>query len=182
MKKILALIAILFTANACAHNYPFVGYYQTIDDETDKPKSIVALYGYEHYERDGDLEHRLGGRIVALYDAETGKISETLLDPKRVADKVEGGPKMAGLDIIWGMEWDDDDAEYEDGRIMDPKTGKVYKSVIWQDKDEPDKLRVRGKIGPFGRTQIWNVLKVSDLPKELQKLDTTGWSPKTKEK
>ncbi|MDR3208798.1 MAG: DUF2147 domain-containing protein [Rickettsiales bacterium] len=165
-----------------AHNHPFVGYYQTIDDEINKPKSIVALYSYAVAEDDGDAEWKLGGRIIALYNVETGKISETLFEPKRVADKVEGSPKMAGLDIIWNMEWDEDDAEYEDGRILDPKTGKVYKSVIWQEKDEPTKLRVRGKIGPFGRTQVWNVLKASDLPKELQKLDTTGWAPKTKEK
>jgi hypothetical protein len=160
-----------------AKAHAFIGYYQTIDDGINKPKSIVALYKYK--EADGD--EKLGGRIIALYDVETGKISETLFDPKRVADKVEGNPKMAGLDIIWDME-PDDDGEYSDGRIMDPKTGKVYRSVIWQEKDEPAKLRVRGKIGPFGRTQIWNVVKVGDLPKELQKLDTNGWTPKTKEK
>jgi uncharacterized protein (DUF2147 family) len=176
MKKILGSIFLSLVSIGAAN--AFVGYYQTIDDEINKPKSIVALYKYT--ERDGD--EKLGGRIIALYDLETGKISETLLDPKRIADKVEGNPKMAGLDIIWDMEYDDDDNEYEDGRIMDPKTGKVYRSVIWQEKDEPSKLRVRGKIGPFGRTQVWNVLKATDLPKELQKLDLSAWTPKTKEK
>ena len=173
MKKIL-LFCLLSVFSMTAH--AFVGYYQTIDDETDKPKSIVALYKYK--ESDGD--EKLGGRIIALYDLATGKISETMFEPKRVADKVQGSPKMAGLDIVWDMEWDKDDNEYEGGRIMDPKTGKVYRSVIWQESDEPAKLRVRGKIGPFGRTQIWNVLKVSDLPKELQKLDLSAWTPKTK--
>jgi uncharacterized protein (DUF2147 family) len=171
MKKLLfALCSLLIAGKAAA----FVGFYQTIDDEINKPKSIVALYKYK--ESDGD--EKLGGRIIALYDLETGKISETLLKPVRVADKVDGGPKIAGLDIIWDMEWDEDDAEYEDGRILDPKTGKVYRSVIWREKDEPTKLRVRGKIGPFGRTQIWNVMNANELPKELQKLDTSAWAPK----
>ena len=147
---------------------PYTGLYQTIDDETNSPKSVVYLYEY----MDGD-DVELAGRIVALYKAD-GTISETLSNPTRIADKVKGAPKMVGLDIIWGMEWDDN--EYEDGKIMDPKTGKIYSSVIWQ--DAPTFLNVRGKIGPFGRTQRWNVLDITTLPAELQSLDTATWSPK----
>ena len=171
MKKFIICSLFIIHCSLCA---AFTGYYQTIDDETDKPKSIIALYKY----KESDNKEKLGGRIIALY-GEDGKVSETMFEPKRVADKVQGSPKMAGLDIIWDMEQNDD--EYENGRIMDPKTGKVYRSVIWQLKDEPNQLRVRGKIGPFGRTQTWNILTEKDLPKELQKLDTSAWAPKTKE-
>lgn len=159
---------VLCFSNAIA-SLPLVGIYQTIDDETNMPKSIVMLYEY----KDGD-DSELAGRIVALYD-EKGNISETLANPVKLADKVKGSPKYVGLDIIWGMEWDADDEEYQDGKIMDPKKGKVYSSVIW--KDNKDKVRVRGKIGPFGRTQTWNVLTVSDLPAEIQTIDTTNWKP-----
>ena len=38
-------------------------------------------------------------------------------------------------------------------------------------------LNVRGKIGPFGRTQNWNALDVSSLPMELQSLDVSTWAP-----
>lgn len=175
MKKILCTLYLaLCTLNANA----FVGFYQTIDDETNKPKSIVALYKYIETERDGDREEKLGGRIIALY-GEDGKISETLSNPVKRAEKVDGKPFMSGLDIIWKMEYDDDDNEYEDGRIMDPKSGSVYRSVMWQ--DDKKTLKVRGKIGPFGRTQTWNVLKVSDLPKNLQNLDMSKWMPKVVE-
>jgi len=168
MKKIIpiAFMILPFSANAM----PLTGFYQTVDDEIHKPKSIVALY-----ECKNEDEAKLCGRIIALYDLETGKISETLNKPVRIADKVKGSPKMAGLDIIWNMEWDEDDTEYSGGKIMDPKKGSVYSSVIWQEENEPTKLRVRGKIGPFGRTQTWNVMKKSDLPKDLQKLDTGEW-------
>lgn len=152
-----------------ANAAPFVGVYQTIDDETNAPKSVVALYEY----KDGD-DMNLAGRIVALYGTD-GKISETLSNPVRVAEKVKGSPKMVGLDIIWDMEWDNDDNEYSDGKIMDPKSGKVYSSVMWQEK--PEVLNVRGKIGPFGRTQKWNVLDTTKLPNDLQNLDTTTWTP-----
>lgn len=152
-----------------ANAAPFVGIYQTIDDETNAPKSVVALYEY----KDGD-DMNLAGRIVALYGTD-GKISETLSNPVRVAEKVKGSPKMVGLDIIWDMEWDNDDNEYSDGKIMDPKSGKVYSSVMWQEK--PEVLNVRGKIGPFGRTQKWNLLDTTKLPNDLQNLDTTTWTP-----
>ncbi len=145
---------------------PFTGIYQTIDDETNKPKSIVALY--EH-------DNKLAGRIVALYGTD-GKISETSASPIRVAENVNGAPKYIGLDVIWNMTWDDKDSKYSDGKIMDPKSGKIYSCVIWQDSDK-SKLQVRGKIGPFGRTQVWNVVNISDLPAELQNIDTATWSP-----
>lgn len=148
---------------------PHIGLYQTIDDETNTPKSIVQLYEYQ----DGD-KTELAGRIVALYDA-NGAVSETLENPTRVAEKVKGEPKMVGLDIIWDMEWDAKDKEFSNGKIMDPKSGKIYSSVIWQDKT--DSLNVRGKIGPFGRTQKWNVMQSADLPAALQNIDTGDWAP-----
>lgn len=169
--KIKFLIAVLgacmpFMANAAL---PFVGVYQTIDDKTNSPKSLVALYEYT----DGD-DVDLAGRIVALYGAD-GTISETISNPTRVADAVKGAPKMVGLDIIWDMEWDADDNRFEDGKIMDPKSGKIYSSVMWQ--DTPTVLNVRGKIGPFGRTQKWNVMDAKNLPVELQNIDTSTWTP-----
>ncbi len=165
-KIISLLLAAFFAPTLVSAALPFVGMYQTIDDETSLPKSIVALYEYDN---------KLAGRIVALYGAD-GTISETMAAPVRVAENVSGAPKYVGLDIIWGMTWDSDDSEYADGKIMDPAKGKVYSSVIWQDSDK-SKLRVRGKIGPFGRTQNWNVLNVSDLPAQLRDVSTDGWAP-----
>ena len=109
--KFLSLLTAFVAPIAANATMPHVGFYQTIDDETNLPKSIVALYEYV----DGD-DVEIAGRIVALYGAD-GVISETLSNPTRVAERVSGSPKMVGLDIIWNMEWDDDDHEYEDGKI-----------------------------------------------------------------
>lgn len=143
---------------------PQPGFYQTIDDKTDMPKSIVALYTYD----DGAL----AGRIVALYNTD-GKIAETIANPVRVASRVDGAPHFAGLDIIWKMHANGD--KYTGGKIMDPQSGRVYSSVIWNGDD--GKLNVRGKIGPIGRTQYWNAITSHDLPAELQDLNTTNWKP-----
>lgn len=170
MKKIFAL-AVAALVPTCLHAAaPLTGFYQTIDDKTNQPKSIVAIYEYND---DDDVE--IAGRIVALYGAD-GQISETIANPVKTADKVKGKPHYAGLDIIWDMEWDADDNRYEDGKIMDPQSGSVYSSVIWQ--DAPGTLNVRGKIGPIGRTQKWRTLDAANLPIEIKNIDTSNWTPK----
>jgi len=164
--KIKAL-ALLFALSATVFAADLEGFYKTIDDKTGNAKSIVRIY------KCGD---GICGRIVALYDEKGAKIEETLNAPSRVADKVSGSPKMAGLDIIWNMKPDKD--EYSDGKILDPKSGSVYSCVIWPDKKDAKKLNVKGKIGPIGRTQVWNVFDASGLPEDLKNLDVSKWTPK----
>ena len=55
--------------------------------------------------------------------------------------------------VINGLSKNDD--EWNDGTILDPKNGKVYKCYITL--VEKDKLKVRGYIGfsLIGRTQYW---------------------------
>lgn len=172
MKKLLIIVAAMVTHVYGAVAGPYTGFYQTIDDKTNSPKSIVALYEYKD---GGDTE--LAGRVVALYGA-NGQISETIANPIKTADKIKGTPKISGLDIIWDMAWDAGDNRYTDGKIMDPQSGKVYSSVIWSDGG--DTLNVRGKIGPIGRTQKWKKLDASALPSEIKDIDTTNWTPKTR--
>lgn len=152
-----------------AYAIPYTGLYRTIDDETGNAKSIVMMYEYA----DGG-KSMLGGRVVALY-GDDGEISETSANASRVATHVDGAPLVVGMDIIWDMVWDSAKAQYSGGKIMDPANGKVYSSVIW---DGDGVLNVRGKIGPFGRTQKWH--HVTDAPAELKNTDTTNWKPITR--
>lgn len=149
-----------------AHALPLTGLYQTIDDKTNQPKAIVALYEYS----DGG-DGRLAGRIVATYNAD-GTIKDIW------SNEISHPSKFVGMDIIWKMGWDADDNRYTGGKITDPQSGKVYSSVIWQ--DVPEKLNVRGKIGPFGRTQVWNSLTGDGIPTQLQNLNTSNWKPNVK--
>ena len=161
---IFAVMATIGAVYGAAAALPQTGFYQTIDDKTNTPKSIVALYTYD----DG----KLAGRIVALYNAD-GTISETIANPVKVAEKIDGKPHFAGLDIIWKMRADGD--EYTGGKIMDPTSGNVYSSVIWNGDD--GKLNVRGKIGPFGRTQKWNAISADAIPNALKNINTSNWTP-----
>lgn len=138
MKHVLTLFflfaVIAIKAQTC------VGTWVTIDDKTGKKKSKVELY-----KKDGLLY----GKIIYLYPREgredNPKCTKCTDDRKNQL--------LVGLQIVRGMKWDGD--EWEDGTIVDPENGKVYTCGMWLDEDNPDKLSVRGYVGPFFRTQTW---------------------------
>ena len=113
---------------ACAGD-DVVGYWTTIDDETNTPKSVVQIYRYQD---------KVYGRVVELFNN------------KQAVAKLPDEPLIKGLDIIWDME--EKKGKYTGGEILDPKTGKVYDCDMWLDGD---KLIVRGKIAFLGRNQTW---------------------------
>jgi uncharacterized protein (DUF2147 family) len=45
-----------------------------------------------------------------------------------------------------------DGDRYKGGSILDPEDGKVYRAEVWI---EDGKLKVRGHLGPFHKTQTW---------------------------
>lgn len=138
MKNFLFVLVLFATTAVKAQTC--IGTWITIDDETGKKKSKVELY-----KKDGILY----GKIVYLYPREGREEN-----PK--CTKCSGDRKnqpLVGLQIVRGMKWDGE--EWEDGTIVDPENGKVYTCTIWLDKSNPDKLNVRGYVGPFFRTQTW---------------------------
>ncbi|GHV42769.1 hypothetical protein FACS1894180_0020 [Bacteroidia bacterium] len=120
-----------------------IGKWQTIDDKTNSPKSVVEIY-----QKDG----KLYGKIIQLFrpaDQDQDPTCDVCTDYRK-------GKKLIGMDIITGMVKDGD--AYSGGKILDPENGKVYTSKIWIDA-KTGKLKVRGYLGPFFRTQIWNPVK-----------------------
>jgi len=63
--------------------------------------------------------------------------------------------KVIGMEIMWDLEWDKGDEDWQDGDIMDPDNGKTYSCYIAM--QSPTKLKVRAFIGfsLLGRTQYW---------------------------
>lgn len=132
---VVLLIAISFNS----YSQTIFGKWKTIDDETGNEKSIVEIYQAEN------------GKAYA-------KILELLEEGKEdsICDNCDGAKKdqpIKGMEIIDGLSKDDD--EWNDAKILDPKTGKIYKCLI--ELEEPNKLKVRGYIGfsLIGRTQYW---------------------------
>jgi uncharacterized protein (DUF2147 family) len=115
-----------------------LGRWGTIDEKSGKVKSVVEIY---------DQGGKLFGKIVSLSEPnnEQGK-------PK-ICTKCTGADKdqpIVGLVII--KELGPGGERYKGGTILDPEDGKVYKAEIWP---EDGKLKVRGYLGMFYRTQTW---------------------------
>jgi uncharacterized protein (DUF2147 family) len=114
-----------------------VGTWENIDDEDGKPKSHIEIY-----EEDG----KLYGKVIKLLEKAT----------IRNCIKCEGDRKdqaLEGMVILWDLKIKKNKGDK--GKIIDPKTGKIYDCKI--ELDDENTLKVRGYIKtPFlGRTQKW---------------------------
>jgi uncharacterized protein (DUF2147 family) len=132
-----SLPVVLAAGPARAAESPF-GKWNTIDDKTGKVRSEVEVY---------DQGGKLFAKITALTEPkdEQGK--------PRTCTKCQGPDKDApvvGLVIIKDLSRDGE--RWKGGTIMDPEDGKVYKAEVWP---EDGKLKVRGYLGIFYRTQTW---------------------------
>lgn len=139
MKKMIILIlALMFNVVMFAQSS--LGKWVTIDDKTNKKKSIVELY------KDGD---KMYGKIIYLYPRE-GREPDAKCT--KCTDDRKDQP-LVGLQIVRNMTWNG--GAWENGTIVDPEIGKAYNLKMWVDADKPNLLNVRGYVGPFYRTQTW---------------------------
>ena len=113
------------------------GKWKTVDEESGEVRSIVKIY------EEGNKAY--------------GDVLKVFPDPDEPDDPVcnkcpddRKGERVVGMQIIRGLEKDGE--EWEDGTILDPEKGKIYDCKIWR---EGDKLKVRGYVAFFYRTQTW---------------------------
>ena len=128
----------------CAAEPSPVGLWEQVDEKSGQAESWFRIT-----ERNGVYE----GAIVKIF-LKPGE------DPNWVCDKCEGaerGAPVLGLTLIKGMRRKGD--AFEDGTIMDPRDGSVYRALMKLSADGR-KLEVRGYLGIslFGRSQVWNRL------------------------
>ena len=138
---LLLSLPLAFTSLAFAAESP-AGRWQTIDDETGKPKSIVDI----QTAADGTLS----GTVTEILKSDQG--------PNPLCTKCEGERKdqpITGMTILWDLE-PDGEGVWSGGSILDPAKGKTYRAKA-KLLDGGDKLEVRGYIGieALGRSQTW---------------------------
>ena len=139
-QPVLFALALVFATPALAADLTPVGTWTTIDDTTLKPKSIVQIS-----EADGKLQ----GKVLQVLQSDQG--------PHPLCKLCEGARKnqpVEGMTILWDVTKDGD--VWDGGKILDPKTGKIYK-VKLSVTDNGEKLDVHGYIGfaLLGRSQVW---------------------------
>ena len=135
-----AACLLLGSAVAWAATDTPVGTWRQIDDVTGKPKSIIQIT---------DDNGKLQGKVLQVLLSDDG--------PHPLCKKCEGERKdqpIEGMVIMWNVSRDDD--VWDGGKILDPKTGKVYR-VKLSLTDGGQKLDVHGYIGIslLGRSQVW---------------------------
>ena len=141
MRKItLILLFIAFTTLMVEADNNIIGKWKTVDDITGEFKSIVEISI-----KDG----KLYGNIVQLFN------EDPLYDPicTKCKDDLKGN-KIIGMKIINGLSLTNGKWRCKKG-ILDPDNGKYYNCRIWLDKENTNKLIVKGNILFFFRTQKW---------------------------
>ncbi len=115
------------------------GKWKTIDDETNKAKSIVEIWK--------DSNGLYYGKVIKIFDE--SKVDDLCTE----CDKSDAryNQKILGMTVISDMKKTDDN-EWEKGTILDPNNGKVYDCKIFR---EGENLMVRGYLLFFYRTQKW---------------------------
>jgi len=125
--------------SASAQNTP-VGLWKTIDDDGKTEKSLVRIT---------DASGVLTGKIEKIFDpAKQASTCDQCTDERK--DK-----PVLGMVILRNLKQDADDKEvWSGGEILDPNNGKTYKARL-KPLDGGKQLQMRGYIGPFYRTQVW---------------------------
>jgi len=141
MKPAILFIFIFFSSISFAQ-HSVIGKWKTIDDETGKALSVVEIY---------ESKGKVYGKVIEIFNPK---------NRNRVCENCSGEDKnkpILGLTVIKGLSKEGN--EYNAGKILDPKNGKLYQCYITLDSF--DKLKVRGYIGIslLGRTQYWERVK-----------------------
>jgi uncharacterized protein (DUF2147 family) len=135
---VLIVVVAIVGANLATAADPLVGTWKTTDEKTGKVVSEVEVY---------DQGGKLYGKIVSLTEPNDAQ------GKPKTCTKCQGADKdkpIVGLLILKDLSPGGD--RYKGGTITDPEDGKIYRSELWM---EDGKLKVRGYLGPFYRTQTW---------------------------
>ena len=115
-----------------------VGNWKTVDGKSGKVVSEVRL---------SELGDKLVGTITGLTEPNDKAGKPKTCTACKGDDKDKA---IVGLVIVKNLRRDGD--RYKGGSFLDPEDGTVYKAELWI---EDGKLKVRGYLGPFHKTQTW---------------------------
>jgi uncharacterized protein (DUF2147 family) len=129
----------LASLSAWAQSTP-VGLWKTIDDDGKTEKSLVRI---------SETAGVLSGKIEKIFDASK---QESTCD--KCTDERKDKPVL-GMTILRNLKQDAEDKDaWTGGEVLDPNNGKTYRARL-KPIDGGKALQMRGYLGPFYRTQVW---------------------------
>lgn len=134
------LTVLLLACIPAAYGASPTGRWQTIDDETGQPKSIITLT------QAGD--GTLSGSVTEILKSDKG--------PNPRCEKCEGerhNQPIIGMTVLWDLRPEGDNA-WNAGTILDPSKGKTYRAKAKLAEDGQT-LEVSGCIVFICRSQTW---------------------------
>jgi uncharacterized protein (DUF2147 family) len=140
MNRLFFAAALLAAGPALAQMSP-VGLWRSIDDHTGQARAEIAIKD--------NVRGGLNGKVERSLQASPSPEPNCNL----CTDDRKGQPKI-GLEIIRGAKKAATEPVWEGGTILDPENGKTYKLRLTPIEGGA-RLQVRGYIGPFYRTQVW---------------------------
>ena len=136
---------VLSLASVTAFSATIEGFWHSIDDRTGEKLSIVEI-------RKG-ADGTFRGKILYRYPVPGGV---ALTHCTKCPPPYTNQP-IVGLEFFSGFKQDEKNPNlYVDGRVLEPKSGKIYKGKANLSADGK-RLRLRGYVGvsALGRTQVW---------------------------
>lgn len=143
MQHLKALFAtVCFLLPYTLHAADLSGLWQTTDDRTGKPRSLVRIV-----ENAGEYSAVVEKGLLATDTGEA--VCDKCTDERK-------GQKIVGMTIAKHLKPSSKSHVYEDGEILDPENGKTYKCKMTLSPNG-NELEVRGFIGfsLLGRSQTW---------------------------
>ncbi|MDR9401320.1 MAG: DUF2147 domain-containing protein [Psychroflexus sp.] len=140
MRKYKMLLILLMIGSLATEAQQITGKWKVIDEDSGEAKCIIDIFKTDN--------NTLKGEIIKLLDSDAPKDATCIKCKGKFKDE-----PLVGLPILRGFTKEND--KWVDGKITDPEKGKTYDSKIWVDEDDPDKLKVRGYVSIFYRTQTW---------------------------
>ena len=143
MNRVIFILGFLILGNQVITAQSVIGKWRTVDDETGETKAIVEIF---------QEEGKIFGKVVEILNNDRKNARCTKCD-----GKLKDQP-ILGLPIIDGFS-EDEEGFYKGKKLTDPVKGLTVKGKVWLDPEDSDRLKVRGYIAFFYRTQTW--LRVS---------------------
>ena len=113
--------------------------------------------------KDGKIEvYKKGdqyfGKIIWLKNNVNEDGTSPKLDSKNEDEKLRSR-SIVGVNILKDLEWDEDDNEWDDGEIYDPRSGSTYS--LYAKLVDSNTLFLKGYIGfaMIGRSTTWTRVK-----------------------
>lgn len=144
IKKILlaTVSCVLFMQSSFAQDIS--GVWRQIDDKTGAPKALIEI----RKENNGTFS----GKIIKVTPVQGYTPKQNCVNcPAPFTNK-----PILGLDIINNLSFDEKQNSYNNGRILDPLSGKIY-SMKAKLSANGKRLQMRGYVGvsALGRSQTW---------------------------